>query len=142
MRPVAPMILDKIYAPLRKQKISIAEYVLYKAALFFNPGSTAQLLGNDVRLICLDADCLSASATSNVADERQSLLTLLMKELNYNRSPEAAFQTYSALLLMSSTLHQLADIRTNNMLMKDVFIGIGFDARLIKEFLLDQVCDQ
>jgi hypothetical protein len=40
---------------------------------------------------------------------------------------------------MSTTLRQIADIRTSNMLMKEVFVGL--DAPIIKELLLDRPCD-
>uniref|UniRef100_A0A914WGE1 Uncharacterized protein n=1 Tax=Plectus sambesii TaxID=2011161 RepID=A0A914WGE1_9BILA len=122
MRVVAPLILDKIYTPLRMLKVSAAEYVLFKAVLLFN----------------IDAEGLSASGRVVTEAQRKRLQPALRTEMLKQRAVEDGFNAYSTLLLMGATLRQIADIRTNNMLMKEVFVG--FDARLIKELLLDRPC--
>lgn len=85
-----------------------------------------------------DAEGLSSSGRAITEAQRKQLLPALRTEILKQRTLEDGLHVYSILLLMSTTLRQIADMRTNNMLMREVFIGL--DATLAKELLLDRPC--
>ncbi|KAH7713625.1 CBN-NHR-1 protein [Aphelenchoides avenae] len=97
--------IDELMLPLRQLEISLTEFALFKALIFFNP----DVLG------------LTPQAKLMVKNERHQFVAALFRTLTSKHGIAVGNERYSALLLRAASLQSIVSQVEGNMHLMDVF---------------------
>lgn len=97
--------MDEIMLPLRALQVTVPEFALFKASMFFNP----------------DALNLSRPAKQTVYAERSKYLGALFYLMTSKLGIQAGAQKYGSLLMMASSVQNIIALNEENMQVMDFF---------------------
>ncbi|VDK48685.1 unnamed protein product [Anisakis simplex] len=97
--------MDEIMIPFRQLQVTVPEFALFKASVFFNP----------------DAINLSPAAKSQIYAERSKYLSALFSLITSKNGITAGAQKYGSLLMMASSVQNIIAQNEENMQVMDFF---------------------
>ncbi|VDM44418.1 unnamed protein product [Toxocara canis] len=97
--------MDEIMIPFRQLQVTVPEFALFKASVFFNP----------------DAINLSPTAKSQIYAERSKYLSALFSLITSKNGITAGAQKYGSLLMMASSVQNIIAQNEENMQVMDFF---------------------
>lgn len=97
--------MDEIMIPFRQLQVTMPEFALFKASIFFNP----------------DAINLSPGAKSQIYAERSKYLSALFYIITSKNGVPAGAQKYGSLLMMASSVQNIIAQNEENMQVMDFF---------------------
>uniref|UniRef100_A0A9J2P4U2 NR LBD domain-containing protein n=1 Tax=Ascaris lumbricoides TaxID=6252 RepID=A0A9J2P4U2_ASCLU len=97
--------MDEIMIPFRQLQVTVPEFALFKASVFFNP----------------DAINLSPAAKAQIYAERSKYLSALFSLITSKNGITAGAQKYGSLLMMASSVQNIIAQNEENMQVMDFF---------------------